>query len=49
MMLFGLFNVTISFPIYFHNILAKKLNVFLIIYLDNMFVYTNKADHVDVV
>ena len=27
--------------------LAKKLDVFIIIYLDNILIYTNKANHFD--
>ena len=39
-MLFGLSNVPASFQGYINKILAKKLNIFVIIYLDNIFIYT---------
>ena len=38
-MLFGLFNVSASFQGYINKILAKKLNFFIIIYLDNILIY----------
>ena len=37
---FGLSNALISFQGYFNKILAKKLDVFVIIYLDNILIYT---------
>ena len=40
MILFGLFNATASFQGYINKILAKKLNIFVIIYLDDIFIYT---------
>ena len=39
-MLFGLFNAPITFLKYVNKILAKKLDVFIIIYLDNILIYT---------
>ena len=39
-MLFGLSNAPASFQGYINKILAKKLNIFVIIYLDNIFIYT---------
>ena len=39
-MLFGLFNALINFQDYINKFLAKKLNIFITIYLDNIFIYT---------
>ena len=39
-MLFGLSNVLASFQDYINKILTKKLNVFVIVYLDNILIYT---------
>ena len=39
-MCFGLFNASASFQDYINKILAKKLNIFVIIYLNNIFIYT---------
>ena len=39
-MLFGLSNALASFQGYINNILAKKLDVFVIVYLDNILIYT---------
>ena len=39
-MLFGLFNAPVSFQGYINTILAKKLNIFVIIYLDDIIIYT---------
>ena len=38
-MLFGLTNTLITFQDYIHKILAKKLNVFVIVYLNNILIY----------
>ena len=38
-MLFGLTNVPAMFQSYINQILAKKLNIFVIVYLDNIFIY----------
>ena len=38
-MSFGLFNIPASFQGYINKILAKKLNIFGIIYLHNIFIY----------
>ena len=38
-MLFGSLNVPASFQGYINNILAKKLNIFVIIYLDDILIY----------
>ena len=39
-MSFGLSNALASFEGYINKILAEKLNIFVIIYLDNIFIYT---------
>ena len=39
-MFFGLFNAFANFQGYINKILAKKLNIFVIIYLDDIFIYT---------
>ena len=39
-MLFGLFNAPATFQRYINMILAKKLDIFVIIYLDNILIYT---------
>lgn len=41
--------VQTSFQEYINKILAKKLDVFVIVYLNNILIYTNKADKVKVV
>lgn len=46
-MLFGLFNISVSFLGYIIKILTKKLDVFMIIYLDNILIYINKVDYID--
>lgn len=38
LMFFGHFNALASFQGYVHKILAKKLNVFVIVYLDNILI-----------
>lgn len=47
--LFGLFNVLASFQEYIHKILIEKLDVFIIIYLDNILISTDKIDYIDIV
>lgn len=37
---FGLSNVPISFQEYINKILAEKLNIFVIVYLDDILIYT---------
>ena len=37
---FGLSNAPASFQGYINKILAKKLNVFIIVYLNDIFIYT---------
>ena len=39
-MLFGLFNAPASFQGYINKIPAKKLNIFVIVYLDDIFICT---------
>ena len=41
MMLFGLMNAPASFQKYINKIFAKKLEIFIIIYLDNIFIHIN--------
>ena len=38
--LFGLFNPLASFQGYINKILPEQLNVFVIVYLDDLFIYT---------
>ena len=38
---FDLTNVSISFQGYINKIFAKKLDIFVIIYLDDIFIYTD--------
>ena len=45
-MLFELINASVIFQIYINNILREHLNVFVVIYLDNILVYLkNEKDH----
>ena len=39
-MLFGLSNAPASFKNYINKIWTKKLNIFIIVYLDDIFIYT---------
>ena len=50
-MLFGLFTAPANFHNYINKILAKKLDIFVIINLDNIFIYTKNPspDHINVV
>ena len=50
-MLFGLFSILANFQDYINKILAEKLNIFVIIYLDNIFIYTNNPgqSHIEAV
>lgn len=43
-MLFNLFNVFAYFQYYINKILAKKLAIFIIIYLNDIFIYTKDLD-----
>ena len=47
-MLFGVSNATASFQGYINKILAKKLDVFVIVYLDNILIYTKDVGQVHV-
>ena len=42
-MLFGLFNTLAIFQRYVNKILAEKLDVFIIIYLDDILIYTKNS------
>ena len=42
-MLFGLFNAPTSFQEYVNKILAEKLDIFVIIYLDDILIYIKDA------
>lgn len=50
-MSFGLSNTQASFQRYINKILIKRLNIFVIVYLDNIFIYTENVSlgHVIVV
>lgn len=39
-MFFGLYKATTSFQVYINKILVEKLNIFVIVYLDNILIYT---------
>ena len=41
---FGLFNTLITFQEYVNKILDKKLDIFVIVYLDNILIYTKNLD-----
>ena len=38
--LFGLSNIPVTFQEYVNKILAKKLDIFIIVYLDDILIYT---------
>ena len=45
-MLFRLINTSAMFQTYINNVLREHLNVFVIVYLDNILVYSkNEKDH----
>lgn len=48
-MLFSFFNTSVSFQGYIKKILAEKLDIYLIVYLDNILIYIIKANHGDAV
>ena len=50
-MLFGLSNVPASFQGYINKILTEKLDIFVILYLNNILLYTKDQGqaHVDVI
>lgn len=43
-MLFGFSNVLASFQSYINKILIGKLNIFVIMYLDDIFIYSRDPD-----
>ena len=43
-MTFGLYNTLTYFQDYINKILIEKLDVFIIVYLDNILIYTDKID-----
>lgn len=47
--LFGLFNAFASFQDYINKIFAEKLNIFIIIYLDNILIYIKDIDQPHIV
>ena len=51
MMPFELSNASASFKDYIHKILAKKLNIFVIVWIDNILIYTEdvRQAHVNAV
>ena len=50
-MFFGLSNASASFQGYINKILAKKLDIFIIVYLDNILIYTKDPGqpHIDTI
>ena len=50
-MFFDLFNASIIFQKYINKILAKKLDIFVIIYLDNILIYikNSKQPHIKII
>lgn len=46
---FVFFNASVGFQGYINQILPEKLDVFVIIYLNDIGIYTDKTDHIDVV
>ena len=51
LLLYKLFNAPASFQGYINKIFAKKLDIFVIVYLDNIFIYTKNPSqaHIDAV
>ena len=47
-MFFGLFNALITFQDYINKILAEKLDIFVIVYLDNILIYIKDPDQLHV-
>ncbi len=43
-MLFDLSNIPVSFQSYINKILAKKLDIFVVVYLDNILVYIEDVE-----
>lgn len=48
-MLFGLSNISVSFQRYIDKILAKKLDIVVIVNLDNILIFIDKVDHIDAI
>ncbi len=50
-MVFGLTNAPATFQDYINKILAKKLDIFIIVYLDDILIYTKskKKEHVEAI
>ena len=48
---FGLSNIPVTFQGYVNKILAKKLDIFVIVYLDDILIYTKapKQPHVEAI
>lgn len=42
-MFFGLFNILVSFASYINKILDEKLNIYVIIYLENILIFTKNS------
>lgn len=40
-------NASANFQSYIYKILIEKLDVFIIFYLENILIYTNKIDYID--
>ena len=47
-MFFGLSNILTSFQGYINKIMAKKIDVFMIVYLDEIVIYTEDANRAHV-
>lgn len=44
-----LFNFLTSFQGYINKIIIEELDIFIIMYIDNILIYTNEADYVNFV
>lgn len=47
-MSFGIFNILTSFQGYINKILVKKLNIFIIVYLNNIFIYIKNPKYAQI-
>ena len=45
---FGLFNAPVTFQRYINKILAEKLDIFVVVYLDNILIYTKNPEQAHV-
>lgn len=45
--LFGLSNAPTNFQGHINKILARKVDVFIIVYLDDILIYINEIDHIN--